>query len=70
MSWYARRASLAAIYAAAELHQIASPNTAHAFLASLLDTSSSVKRSVDDVGLFASYVTRSWAGIIRSAGIF
>ncbi|KAF8626111.1 hypothetical protein AX17_006607 [Amanita inopinata Kibby_2008] len=70
LAWYARRASIAAIYAAAELHQLASPGTAHSFLDSLLASSTSLRRSLDEVGLYSNYVVRSWAGIIKSSGIF
>ncbi|KAL6302398.1 hypothetical protein BKA93DRAFT_736970 [Sparassis latifolia] len=69
-AWYARRASLAAIYAAAELHQLTSPHTAYTFLDGLLDTSSKVESSLGEADLFASYIGRSWAGIIKSRGIF
>ncbi|KAJ3557948.1 hypothetical protein NM688_g1198 [Phlebia brevispora] len=67
--WYPRRASLAAIYGAAELHQLTSPETAYGFLEDLLNTSSKVKRSLDEVSLFASYIGKSWAGILRSRSI-
>ncbi|KAF8910574.1 hypothetical protein CPB84DRAFT_1764021 [Gymnopilus junonius] len=69
LEWYARRASVAAIYAASELHQLASPNTAYSFLDSLLDTSSSLRKSVNDIGLYSEYIFRSWKGIIKSSGI-
>ncbi|KAF8148373.1 hypothetical protein BJ912DRAFT_1017840, partial [Pholiota molesta] len=49
LEWYARRASLAAVYAAAELHQLTSPHTAYAFLDSLLETSSNVKSTFNEV---------------------
>ena len=48
---------------------MASPETAYGFLESLLDTSDQAKRSLDEVGLFAEYVGKSWAGIIKSRGI-
>ncbi|KAF4596217.1 hypothetical protein EYR40_008099 [Pleurotus pulmonarius] len=70
LSWYARRAALAGIYTAAELHQLASPQTAHAFLDSLLASSSKLHHSVEEVGLFGGYVMKSWQGIIRSSGVF
>lgn len=54
----------------AELHQLASPETAHAFLDSLLASSSKLHTSVEEVGLFGGYVMKSWQGIIRSSGIF
>ncbi|TFK36655.1 hypothetical protein BDQ12DRAFT_236272 [Crucibulum laeve] len=69
LEWYARRASLATVYTAAELHQFTSPSTAYAFLDSLLDTSSAVKSSIDEVSLFSSYIFKSWKGIIKSSGI-
>ncbi|KAJ3847379.1 hypothetical protein EV368DRAFT_51289, partial [Lentinula lateritia] len=69
LSWYTRRASLAAIYSVAELHQFTSPRTAHAFLDSLLTGSSALKQSVDEVQLFSSYVLQSWKGILQSKGI-
>ncbi|KAJ3900804.1 hypothetical protein F5879DRAFT_808527, partial [Lentinula edodes] len=65
LSWYTRRASLVAIYSAAELHQFTSPRTAHAFLDSLLTGSSALKQSVDEVQLFSSYVLQSWKGILQ-----
>ncbi|TFK70328.1 hypothetical protein BDN72DRAFT_839260 [Pluteus cervinus] len=67
--WYTRRASLAAIYGAAELHQLTSPETAHAFLDTLLDGSSTIKQSLDDAGLFTEYFFKSWKGIIKSSGV-
>ncbi|VDC07543.1 unnamed protein product [Peniophora sp. CBMAI 1063] len=68
--WYTRRASLAAVYAAAELHQLSSPETAPAFLHSLLTTSASVEHAVSEVELYADYILKSWKGIIRSSGVF
>ncbi|KAI0789853.1 hypothetical protein C8Q75DRAFT_806515 [Abortiporus biennis] len=68
-SWYTRRASLAAVYTAAELHQLTSPETAYSFLEDLLQKSETLGRSFDEVQLFASYVGNSWAGILRSRGI-
>ncbi|EKM58482.1 uncharacterized protein PHACADRAFT_89589, partial [Phanerochaete carnosa HHB-10118-sp] len=68
--WYARRASLAAVYAAAELHQIQSPHTVDAFLDDLLARSSQLKGAVDDTVQFASYIASSWKGILKSRGIF
>jgi len=69
LSWYARRASLAVIYSAAELHQLTSPQTAYSFLDSLLDTSSSLKSSLNEVELYASYIVKSWTGIVKSSGV-
>ncbi|KAA1476259.1 hypothetical protein DENSPDRAFT_502001 [Dentipellis sp. KUC8613] len=70
LSWYKRRATLAAVYTAAELHQLTSPETADAFLDSLLDSAAKVKQAVDETELFSSYVLKSWAGIIKSSGVF
>ncbi|KAJ7170881.1 hypothetical protein C8R43DRAFT_981412 [Mycena crocata] len=70
LSWYTRRASLMGIYSAAELHQLTSPQSAHAFLDSLLTTSSAINSSVEDVRLYGSYIFRSWAGIIKSRGVW
>ncbi|KAJ3496015.1 hypothetical protein NLJ89_g10541 [Agrocybe chaxingu] len=70
LEWYARRASLAVVYAAAELHQLTSPTTAYSFLDSLLETSSNLKSSLNEVELYSSYVFKSWRGIIKSSGIF
>lgn len=53
-----------------ELHQLVSPKTAYEFLDSLLDTSTKVKNSLDEAGLFATYVAKSWAGILKSRGVF
>ncbi|KAF8150088.1 hypothetical protein B0H34DRAFT_785289 [Crassisporium funariophilum] len=69
LDWYARRASLAAVYAAAELHQFTSPQTAYSFLDSLLDTSSSIKSTLNEVNLYSTYILKSWQGIIKSSGI-
>ncbi|KAH7918829.1 hypothetical protein BV22DRAFT_1041484 [Leucogyrophana mollusca] len=69
MSWYARRASISAIYLAAELHQFSSPATANDFLDSLLEDSSTVEKSLDEAKLFGEYVWKSWAGIIKSSGV-
>jgi len=68
-AWYARRASLAAVYGAAELHQLSSPKTAYSFLDSLLETSSRVDTAVSEAGIFADYVQRSWVSIFKSRGI-
>ncbi|KAF5382167.1 hypothetical protein D9615_004462 [Tricholomella constricta] len=70
LAWYAQRGSLAAIYTASELHQLTSPETAYEFLDSLFDGSSSLKSSFDEVNLFSSYISKSWAGIVKSSGVF
>ncbi|KIJ52575.1 hypothetical protein M422DRAFT_776199 [Sphaerobolus stellatus SS14] len=63
-AWYARRGSIAAIYAAAELHQFTSPETAYNFLDSLLEKGN----TLENVGEFAEYVVRSLKGIAKSRG--
>jgi len=70
LDWYARRTSLAVVYAASELHQLTSPQTAYSFLDSLLTTSSTLKSSLDEVGLYSSYILKSWKGMFKSSGIF
>ncbi|KAG2018198.1 hypothetical protein CC2G_007645 [Coprinopsis cinerea AmutBmut pab1-1] len=70
LSWYSKRASIAAVYTAAELHQLVSPNTAYSFLDDLLHKSSKVSNALDETSLFSSYVFRSWKGIIKSSGVF
>ncbi|KAJ3732521.1 hypothetical protein DFJ43DRAFT_1072960 [Lentinula guzmanii] len=69
LSWYTHRASLAVMYSCAELHQLTSPETAHAFLDSLLTGSSAFEKSLDEVHFFSGYVLQSWKGILRSRGI-
>ncbi|KAF8591057.1 hypothetical protein K439DRAFT_1627149 [Ramaria rubella] len=68
-SWYARRASLALVYTAAELHQLTSPETALQFLDTLLESSNRASGALAEAGLFTEYVWRSWAGIIKSRGL-
>ncbi|TRM64312.1 hypothetical protein BD626DRAFT_491425 [Schizophyllum amplum] len=70
LEWHARRASLAMIYGAAELHQLSSPETAHSFLDSLLVTSSKARSALGDVATYGDYVARSWVGLIKSSGVF
>ncbi|PFH47849.1 hypothetical protein AMATHDRAFT_66633 [Amanita thiersii Skay4041] len=70
MDWYTRRATIAAIYTAAELHQLVSPPTASAFLDTLLAESKSLGKKLDDVGSYSNYIFRSWAGILKSSGAF
>ncbi|KAK0193984.1 hypothetical protein F5146DRAFT_413443 [Armillaria mellea] len=67
--WYARRASIAGIYGASELHQFTSPSTAYRFLDNLFDTSNNFRTSMKELGLFSSYVFKGWKGIIKSKGI-
>ncbi|KAF8525784.1 hypothetical protein BU17DRAFT_74219 [Hysterangium stoloniferum] len=68
-SWYARRASVAAVYAAAELHQLTSPTSAYQFLESLLESSASAGDVISDVGQYADYIWRSWRAIGKSKGL-
>ncbi|KAJ6520928.1 hypothetical protein DFH09DRAFT_1193653 [Mycena vulgaris] len=70
LSWYTKRASLVGIYSAAELHQLTSPQSAHAFLDSLLAASNVIESSVGDVQQFSSYVYQSWAGILKSKAVW
>jgi len=70
LAWYGRRATLAAVYAAAELHQLNSPSTAYDFLGDLLNSSGKIESALTDAGIFAQYIGRSWAGIIKSRGMF
>nr|VWP00146.1 Beta-xylanase (EC [Ganoderma boninense] len=68
-AWFRRRATIAAAYGAAELHQLTSPNTAYQFLDEILNLTNKVDTSVSEVELFGKYILRSWGGIIRSSGI-
>ncbi|KAG0691557.1 hypothetical protein DFH29DRAFT_89121 [Suillus ampliporus] len=68
-SWYTRRASVSAIYLAAELHQLTSPRTASTFLDSLLENAEYAEKALDETTLFASYVWKSWRGIVKSSGV-
>ncbi|TFL03662.1 hypothetical protein BDV98DRAFT_395024 [Pterulicium gracile] len=66
LAWYSKRGSLAAIYGAAELHQLASPATAKAFLDSLLDGSRKMGTAVDETLGYSHYIVKSWQGILKS----
>ncbi|KAI0671875.1 hypothetical protein C8Q78DRAFT_1031239 [Trametes maxima] len=68
-AWFRRRATVAAAYGAAELHQLTSPNTAYEFLAHALNAAQKVDSTISEVELFGRYVWRSWAGIIKSSGV-
>ncbi|KAF9267977.1 hypothetical protein L218DRAFT_955143 [Marasmius fiardii PR-910] len=70
LDWYARRTSLATIYAAAELHQLQSPQTAGMFLDDLLTSSDKLGSAFREAQLFSSYVLKSWDGIMRSKGFW
>lgn len=52
-----------------ELHQLTSPSTAYQFLDSLLDASSTLGTAIEETSMFAQYVLKGWAGIIKSRGI-
>jgi len=69
MTWYARRAVLGSIYAAAELHQLNSPESAGGFLESLLDSSMKASSAASEVLTFANYIGRSWLSIAKSKGL-
>jgi len=64
-NWYVRRAGIAAIYTAAELHQLSSPETAPAFLRKLLEAGSKPSEALHEIGLFADFARRGWGGILR-----
>jgi ubiquinone biosynthesis protein COQ9 len=49
-----------------ELHQLTSPQTAAGFLSDLLSTTTQAARSINEIGIFANYIFRSWKGIIRN----
>ncbi|KAI0359709.1 hypothetical protein OH77DRAFT_857820 [Trametes cingulata] len=68
-AWFRRRATIAAAYGAAELHQLNSPSTAYQFLDQVLNMTQKVDASVSEVGLFGQYVWRSWASIVKSSGV-
>ncbi|KAF8556237.1 hypothetical protein OG21DRAFT_1495759 [Imleria badia] len=65
MEWYTRRATVSAIYLAAELHQLTSPKTAASFLDGLLANSGAVR----EVALYGSYILDSLKGIAKSRGL-
>ncbi|KAF9778999.1 hypothetical protein BJ322DRAFT_1090875 [Thelephora terrestris] len=68
-TWYTRRATIGAIYTAAELHQLYSPTTAHDFLDRLLEESQTLGMAVDETFIYAKYIVDAWKGIITSRGI-
>ncbi|KAH9052931.1 hypothetical protein EDB83DRAFT_2619655 [Lactarius deliciosus] len=69
-SWYTKRITLAAIYASAELHQLTSPQTAPAFLETLLDSASHVQSALTEAEIFTQYVAKSWVAIAKNSGVF
>lgn len=68
-AWYTRRATVGAIYTAAELHQLYSPTTAHAFLDRLLEESRTLGTALDETVIYGKYIMDAWKGIFRSRGI-
>jgi len=66
--WYTRRATIGVIYAASELHQLTSPQTAPAFLNSLLSTALESGKAVNDIGLYAEFIAKGWAGMLKGRG--
>ncbi|OJT02465.1 hypothetical protein TRAPUB_7032 [Trametes pubescens] len=72
LAWHRKRAAAAIAYAAAELVQLAqpeSPDVPYKVLKQQLDRSQKALQSVEEVGLFGQYVARSWAGIGKSMGL-
>ncbi|KAF9520865.1 hypothetical protein BS47DRAFT_1286636 [Hydnum rufescens UP504] len=70
VSWYTRRAGIALVYTAAELHQLTSPDTAPGFLRQLLKTSLKPAEVVNELVLFADFAVRGWGGIFRGRGFY
>ncbi|KZO93176.1 hypothetical protein CALVIDRAFT_540163 [Calocera viscosa TUFC12733] len=68
-TYYLDRTRVAAVYAAAELHQLSAPGRSERFLRDLLEGTGALPQVVGEMGMFAEYVGRSWAGIIRSRGM-
>lgn len=69
LSWYTRRATVSAVYLAAELHQLTSPKTAEPFLDYLLENSSTAEKAVQETALYGEYIFKSWRGMLKSSGI-
>ncbi|KAK7690472.1 hypothetical protein QCA50_005570 [Cerrena zonata] len=68
-SWYARRVSITAVYTAAELHQLTSPETAYDFLDDLLKSSDKIESTLKETSMFTDFIAKSWVGIFKSRGI-
>jgi len=68
--WYTRRAGIALVYTAAELHQLTSPDTAPDFLRELLKTSLKPAEAMNELALFADFAVRGWGGIFRGRGFY
>jgi len=69
MAWYTRRATVSGIYLAAELHQLASPNTAASFLDELVENAGAAEGAVREASLYGWYILNSWKGIAKSRGL-
>ncbi|KIM67598.1 hypothetical protein SCLCIDRAFT_1111111 [Scleroderma citrinum Foug A] len=69
LSWYTRRATVSAVYLAAELHQLTSPKTAESFLDYLLENSGTAEKAVQETVLYGEFIFKSWRGILKSSGI-
>jgi len=67
-AWYTRRATIAAIYTAAELHQLYSPTTVNEFLGQLLEGSRALGTALDETGIYGKYIVDAWKGIVKSRG--
>ena len=55
--------------AVTELHQLASPATAPDFLRRLLKASLVPSQATHEIGLFAEFGVRGWAGILKGRGL-
>ncbi len=51
-----------------ELHQLTSPRTAPAFLNSLLSAALESGKAVNDLGLYAEFIAKGWAGMLKGRG--
>ncbi|KAF8329067.1 uncharacterized protein EI90DRAFT_3063099 [Cantharellus anzutake] len=63
--WYTHRAVIAAIYAATELHQLTSPQSAHSFLQSLLFTSQQLGKVVSEMEPYGGFIIKGWAEMLK-----
>lgn len=52
-----------------ELHQLASPSTAPDFLSRILEASFVPSQAAHELGLFADFGVRGWAGILKGRGL-
>ena len=53
-----------------ELHQLTSPQTAAAFLETLLDSASHTQNVLSEAEIFTQYVAKSWVAIAKNSGVF